>query len=157
MRVGVRPVAASITLMVLLSFVIAYWIMPINMTTVNRQDSVLKLYRALFMSALMLFVAGLVRALVSWRVLSRRARWFVILSIVIGVAAIVGVRQGLIVPQVGFDTQQFARAMIEHHQNAIYMADVLLLRDDIPLSMQELAVNISKSQAEEIDFMFTFL
>ncbi len=157
MRVGVRPVAASIGLMVLLSFVIAYWITPLNLTTANRQNSVLKLYHALLMASLMLFVAGLVRAIVSWRVLSRRARWFVILSIIVGIAAIIGVRQGLIVPQVGMNTQQFARVMIEHHQNTMYMADMLLLRDDVPLPMQQLAANISKTHGEKIDFLLTFL
>ena len=157
MRMTMRPVALSIVLMVSLSFVIAYWIMPINMTTVNRQDSVLKLYRALFMSFLMLFVAGFVRAVVSWRVLTRRARNFVIWSIVLGVAGFVLVRQALIVTQAGLNTPQFARAMIEHHQNAIYMADVLLRRNDVPPDMQALAVNISRTQADEIAFMLTFI
>ncbi len=157
MRVGVRPVAASIGLMVLLSFVIAYWITPLNLTTENRQNSVLKLYHALLMASLMLLVAGLVRAIVSWRMMSRRARAFVVLSIIVGVAAIVGIRQGLIVPQVGMNAQQFARVMIEHHQNTMDVADMLLLRDDVALPMQQLAANISKTHGEKIDFLLSFL
>ena len=157
MRVGVRPVAASIGLMVLLSFIISYWLVPISLTTEHRQDSVLKLYHALLMASLMLLVAGLVRAIVSWRMMSRRARGFVVLSIVVGIAAIVGIRQGLIVPQVGMNTQQFARVMIEHHQNTMYMADMLLLRDDVPPPMQQLAANISKTHGEKIEFLLSFL
>lgn len=132
--------------------------MPIAMTTINRTFNINKFYMSLFMAFLMIVSHALV-VLIMWSVgirrLHRYVRNFILFALIFGIVGAVITRQVFIVPQVGMSTVDFSRAMIEHHENAIFMARLLLERTlgSIPGPLIELAVNITTTQASEIEFM----
>lgn len=150
-------------LMFVASWLLSFFLMPLEMTTVNRTFSVGKFYMSLYMTFMMVAAESLVMLLL-WFVgvmqhMHYNVRVFTSIMFVVGIVGTLVVRQGLIVPQVGVSTVNFSRAMIEHHENAIFMAGKLLLRTtdtSIPAELLELAVNITTTQASEIDFMRQF-
>ena len=129
--------------MAVLSFIAMYVLMYAMVDVLdNVYTNLNQFYMAALMTApMMLIEIVLMRSMYSIRVVAATA----IVSLVIGVIALVGIRS-----QIGITDKEFLRSMISHHGAALLMCENAPIED---IEIIELCEGIISGQQSEIDWM----
>ncbi len=134
----------KLTWMMLISFVIMYIVMFLNMDSINHyHTSATRIYMAILMVAPM----AVVMILMMGKMYPNKKANLVIISssIVIFIATLIALRT-----QTPIGDQQYMKAMIPHHSSAILVSKQAKLKDP---EVKKLAVKIIQSQVKEIEEM----
>lgn len=139
----------TVLLMICLMFIIAYIISAPMLFNAKHKSQITnnlnKVYMAFFMTFLMILGEIIL--------LQHSTNAFIIGSLI----ALSGIALYCIQEQIGITSSQFMSGMIEHHENAIFMAEKLLQRNDVPRPVQDLATNIIRTQTTEVAQMRSLL
>lgn len=137
----------SISFMILLSIILSYYLTWNSMLDNNKNYNHLnRVYHSLLMG----FLMGAIETCMIILMGQYELYLYILLSILILLSII---SYMLIRKQTLINEDEFYKGMIQHHESALFMAKRVLQRNDISDYLKKLAVNIIKSQTQEIQDM----